>query len=153
MLSISVNVFQNANVNAPSRGISDQLFARQPLNKDKTQIAALVHLPDQLVDLLFPVAQVAALNVVLKLPLAEAARWAVELERPQEVGRRLEVGANSADLVDQILHTDHAVLAQVLLDDLIVSQGNPLLINLAVTTLCQSRQYCQHLFKLGSLLL
>ena len=40
-------------------------------------ILYLVHLPDQLVDVLFPVAQVTALNKVLELPLVEAAIRAV----------------------------------------------------------------------------
>jgi hypothetical protein len=41
-----------------------------------------VHLPDQVVDLVFPVAQVTAFNEVLELPLTEAASWAVKLEWP-----------------------------------------------------------------------
>lgn len=132
----------NADVNAQSRGISDQLFARQPI-KDKTSNIALVHLPDQLVDLLFPVAQVTAFDEVLKLPLAEAACWAVELKRPQKVGRRLEVWSNGADLMDEVLHTDHAVLSEVLFNDLVVGQRKALLVNLSVTTLWGWNQYWQ----------
>ena len=47
----------------------------------------------------------------------------------------LEVGSNSEDLVDQILHADNAVLAQVGLDDRVVGEGNALLIDLSVSTL------------------
>lgn len=100
-------------------------------------ISHLVHLPDQLIDVLFPVAQVATLNEVLELPLVETAVGAVQLEWPQEVRGLLEVGADSVDLVDEVLHTDHAVLSEVLLDDLVVSQRQTLLINLAITALCR----------------
>jgi hypothetical protein len=103
-------------------------------------ISYLVHLPNQLVDVVFPVAQVTALNKVLELPLVEAAVRAIKLERPQEVRGLLEVGANGVDLVDQILHTDHAILLEVLLNDLVVSQRDALLINLSISTLCRTSQ-------------
>lgn len=44
-----------------------------------------IHLLDQLVDLLFSIAQVAAFDEMLKLPLLEAAVGVVELEWPQEI--------------------------------------------------------------------
>ena len=47
----------------------------------------------------------------------------------------LEVGADSVDLVDEILHADDAVLAEVLLDDGVVGQGDALLVDLAVAAL------------------
>ena len=53
-----------------------------------------------------------------------------ELEWPQEVGGLLEVGANSVDLVDQVLNADDVVLAQSLLNDSIVDQRNAALVNL-----------------------
>ena len=37
--------------------------------------------------------------------------------------------------MNQILHTDHAELAKVLFDDLIVSQRETLTVNLAIATL------------------
>ena len=86
--------------------------------------------------MVFTVAQVTTLDEVLKLPLVEAAVGAVQLERPQEVRGLLEVGADGVDLVDEILHTDHAVLSEVLLDDLVVSQRQALLVNLAISALC-----------------
>ena len=43
--------------------------------------------------------------------LAVALLGRAQLERPEEVGRLLEVGADGEDLVDQILHTDDVVLA------------------------------------------
>jgi hypothetical protein len=82
-----------------------------------------VHLPNQIIDLVFPVAQVTTFDEVLELPLAEAAGRAVQLEWPQEVGCGLEVRADGADLMNHIFHTDHAELAEVLFDDLVVSQG------------------------------
>jgi hypothetical protein len=103
-------------------------------------ISYLVHLPDQLVDVVFPVAQVTSLNKVLELPLVEAAVGAVKLERPQEVRGLLEVGANGVDLVDEVLHTDHTVLLKVLLNNLVVSQRDALLVNLSVSTLCKTSQ-------------
>lgn len=72
---------------------------------------------------------------MLELAGVEAAGRVGELEGPQEVVGLLEVGADGVDLVDQILHTDDAVLAEVLLDDLVVGEGNTLLVNLAVTAL------------------
>jgi hypothetical protein len=110
--------------NAKPRGI----FKSQSLLKS-------IHLPDQFVDLVLAVAQVSALDKVLELPLTEAAGWAVQLEGPQEVRGLLEVGADGVNLVDQILHTDHAVLAEILLDDLVVGERQALLVDLAISTL------------------
>lgn len=47
----------------------------------------LVHLPDELVDVGFPVAEVSTLNVVLELACPPAASGVRELERPEEVAR------------------------------------------------------------------
>jgi hypothetical protein len=98
----------------------------------------LVHLLDELVDLVFSVAQITALDEVLELPLVEAASRAVQLEWPQEVRSLLEVGPDSVNLVDEILHTDHAVLAEILFDNLVVRQRQSLLIDLAISALCTS---------------
>lgn len=65
----------------------------------------------------------------------EATVGAGQLERPDKVVGLLEVGANSVDLVDQVLHADNAVLAEVLLDELVVRERDTLLVNLAVATL------------------
>ena len=101
-------------------------------------VSYLVHLPDQVVDVVFPVAQVTTLNEVLELPFLEAAVGAVQLEWPQEVGGLLEVGADSVNLVDKVFHADHAVLSKVVLDDLVVSQRQALLVNLSVSALCRT---------------
>jgi hypothetical protein len=95
----------------------------------------LVHLPDQSIDVLLPIAKVTTLNEVLELARAEATSGVAELEGPQEVGGLLEVGADSVDLMNEILHAENAKLAQVLLNDGVVSQGDALAVDLAITAL------------------
>lgn len=72
---------------------------------------------------------------MLELARVETTGRVGELEGPQEVGGLLEVGADGVDLVDKILNADNAVLAKVLLDDLVVGEGEALAVDLAVTTL------------------
>lgn len=72
---------------------------------------------------------------MLELPRAEPASRVGELERPQEVRNLLEVGADSVDLVDEVLHADNAKLAQVLLYDGIVCERDALLVDLAIAAL------------------
>ena len=95
----------------------------------------LVHLPDQSIDPLLPITVVTTLNVVQELPRVPSASWVAKLERPQEVACLLEVGANREDLVNEILHTHNAQLAEVFFDDGIVGQGDALLVDLAITAL------------------
>ena len=85
--------------------------------------------------MLLTVAKVTTLDVVLELAGTEATSGVGELEGPEEVGGLLEVGANGVDLVDQVLHTDNAVLGKVLLDDGVVGEGNALLVDLGVSAL------------------
>jgi hypothetical protein len=91
---------------------------------------------DQFVDLLLSITQITTFDKVLELPLVEAASRAVKLKWPQEVRGLLKVGADCVYLVDQVLHADHAVLAKVLLNDFVVSQGTSLLVDLAISSLC-----------------
>ena len=72
---------------------------------------------------------------MLELAWTEASSWVGELEWPQEVAGLLEVGAHGEDLMDQILNAHKAVLAQVVLDKLVVGKGDTLLVDLAVTAL------------------
>jgi hypothetical protein len=95
----------------------------------------LVHLADEGVDSLLAVTKVTTLDEVLELAGAETTSGVGELEGPEEVGGLLEVGANSEDLVDEILNTDNAVLAKVLLNNGVVGKSNTLLVDLSVTTL------------------
>ena len=95
----------------------------------------LVHLLDEGVDEVLAVAKVTTLDEVLELARAEATGGRGQLEGPQEVGGLLEVGADGVDLVDQVLNADDAVLAEVLLDELVVGDGQALLVDLAVAAL------------------
>ena len=90
---------------------------------------------DESVDLVLTVTKITTLDEVLELADVEAAVRVGQLEGPQEVAGLLEVGADGIDLVDQILHTDNAVLAEGLLDDGVVGKGNTLLVDLSVTAL------------------
>jgi hypothetical protein len=72
---------------------------------------------------------------MLELPGAEATSGGAQLEWPEEVAGLLEVGADSVNLVDQVLDADNAELAEVLLDDVVVSDRQTLLVDLSVTAL------------------
>lgn len=85
--------------------------------------------------MLLPVAHITTLNEVLELAGPEAAGGVAELEGPEEVRGLLEVRPDSVDLVDEILHADDAVLAEVLLDDGVVRQGDALAVDLAIAAL------------------
>jgi hypothetical protein len=82
-----------------------------------------------------PIAKIATFDEVLELPRPETASGVGELEGPQEVGGLLEVGPNGVDFVDKVLDADDTELAQVCLNDLIVSERDALLVDLAITTL------------------
>lgn len=94
-----------------------------------------VHLPDELVDVAFPVTEVTALNEMLELARPPATSGVGELEGPQEVGGLLEVGARGGNLVDKVLDAKNVVLAEVLLDHGVVAEWDALLGDLAVATL------------------
>ena len=85
--------------------------------------------------MLLSVTQVTTLDEVLELAGSETTSGVGQLERPEEVASLFEVGADGVDLVNQILHTDDAVLAEVLLNDGVVGEGNALLVDLSVTAL------------------
>lgn len=95
----------------------------------------LVHLADQSVDVLFPVTGVTTFDEVLELASTETTVGVGELEWPQEVVGLLEVGADSEDLVDEILHAHDTVLAQVVLNKLVVGQRDALLVDLSISSL------------------
>lgn len=95
----------------------------------------LVHLADEAVNGLLAVTKITTLDEVLELAGAEATGGVGQLEGPEEVGRLLEVGADGVDLVDEILHADNAVLAEVLLNDGVVGKSDTLLVDLSVSTL------------------
>jgi hypothetical protein len=102
----------------------------------RTKTKNLVHLADKSVNVLLPVAQVTTLDEVEELAGTETTSGVAELEGPEEVAGLLEIGTDGVDLVDQILHADNVVLAEVLLNDGVVGQGNALLLgSLGVSTL------------------
>lgn len=88
----------------------------------------LVHLADELVDVLLTVTEVTSLNEVEELALVEATGWVRELEWPEEVGGLLEVWSDLVDLVDQVFHADNTVLAKVLLNDGVVGKRDAVLL-------------------------
>merc|ERR1719337_825197 len=59
----------------------------------------------------------------------------VQLERPQEVGGVLEVGANRQDLMDQVLHADDAELAQGALNEVVGGDWGAVAVDLDEPTL------------------
>jgi len=92
-------------------------------------------LSDQSIDVLLSVTKITTLDKVLELSGTETAVGVGQLEWPQEVACLLEVGSDGEDLVDQILHADDAVLAEVVFDKLVVGQSDALLVDLSVSTL------------------
>merc|ERR1719443_2177811 len=107
----------------------DRGFAKNHMISDN-----LNHQPEESVDLVLPVAEVTALNKVVGL-LSPSTGGVVQLEGPQEVRGILEVGANSKDLVDEILHADDSHLAELSLDDVVGGDGGTVSINLDKSTL------------------
>lgn len=93
-------------------------------------VVLLQHTLDKGVDLCAPLSCITTLVEVEQL-LAEAAVRVRQLEGPQEVVGLLEVGAHGVDLVDQVLHADDARLAEVVLDDRVVRDGDALLVHLS----------------------
>merc|ERR1719239_1095140 len=94
----------------------------------------LNHLFQQLIDLVLTAAKVTTLDEVVDLLPPPTGRG-VQLERPQEVGGVLEVGSNGQNLVDEILHTDDAELAQGALNQIIGGDGSAVAVDLDKSTL------------------
>lgn len=72
---------------------------------------------------------------MFKLPRTESASRVTELEWPEEIGGLFEIWANRNDFMDQVLHADDPILAQIFLNQRVVSESNALLVDLAVATL------------------
>lgn len=70
-----------------------------------------------------------------ELSCSETTVGVAELEWPKEVGSLLEVWSDGVDLVDQVFHADNTELAQVVFDQLVVCQGNTLLVDLSISSL------------------
>ena len=95
----------------------------------------LVHLLDQRINLLLPVPQITALDEMLEFSRPKPTRRIRQLEWPQKVARLLEIRPHGHNLMHQILHADDAEFAKVLLDDLVIGEWDPLLIDLPISTL------------------
>ena len=65
----------------------------------------------------------------------ETSSWTSKLEWPQEVVCLLEVWSNCVDLVDEIVNRFDADFAEGFLDDLVIGEGNSLLIDLSISSL------------------
>merc|ERR1712062_854219 len=96
MINISVPLCykQNTRLQEPSSN-----------NKAPVSTTHLVHFPDHIIDLIFPISSISSLNVVDTL-LGKTTKGRGQLERPQETVGCLEVRANSVNLVDKVLDTD-----------------------------------------------
>ena len=72
---------------------------------------------------------------MLEFPRPESTSGVAQLEWPQKVTSLLEIRSDSNNLMDQVLHTDDAKFAQLLLDDLVIGEGNALLVDLSIAAL------------------
>jgi len=92
-------------------------------------------LSDKCIDLVLAISQISPFYKVTEFSRTETTSWVAELEWPEEVCGLLEVGANSVDLVNEILNADNAILAKVLLNNGVVGESNALLVDLSISTL------------------
>ena len=122
-LSFGANTRNNL---AATEALSQHLLCCCPLNS--------IHLPYQAVDVILPVAQVTPLHEMLEFSSPEAPGRIAELERPQKIAGLFEVRSHSEDLVNQVLHAHDAIFAQVGLNERIVGQRDPLLLDLPIAT-------------------
>lgn len=111
---------------------------------------SLDHLVDQLGHVLLPVSGITTLDVASELSRPPSTSGVGELEGPKVGGSLLEVGSASSDLVNQVLHTyllvevfgrmgkrhtDDTEFTELLLDDLVVGDGDSLSVDLCVSSL------------------
>ncbi|GMF20350.1 unnamed protein product [Phytophthora fragariaefolia] len=127
-------IFQTDLLKHPSRVEPAQTPCCWKTPREYDRPNSLQALLDELVDFSATVAGVTALGEVQQL-LGVAAVGGRQLEGPQEVGGLLEVLADREDLVDQVLDTDDADVAQGLLDHRVVRQRDTLATDLAESTL------------------
>jgi len=94
----------------------------------------LVHLSDEIVDLVFSVTEVTTFNEVVG-DTSVTSSWAGEFESPEEVVGSLEVWSNSENFVDQIFGGLDANVSNVLVNDSVVREGDSLTVDLAISAL------------------
>ena len=92
------------------------------------------HAGNELIDEVFTVSENTTVGEGVSL-LFETLEGAVELEGPEEVVGFLEVGAHGPDLVDEVLDAGDALLAEGLLDDGVVVEGDARAVHLTEATL------------------
>lgn len=92
------------------------------------------HSADEIVDELLSVSVVTTLLEGVSL-VGEATLGGVQLEVPHEVVGLLEVGADGEEFVDEVLNAVDAKLAEVVRDQLVVDDGDSLLIDSSETSL------------------
>jgi len=97
-------------------------------------LLSLVHLSDELVDILLSVAKVTTLHVMLELPCSPSACGVREFEWPQEVGGLFEVGSSSGNFMDKIFDAKNIELSEGFFNNGIVCKGNALLIDFTKST-------------------
>jgi hypothetical protein len=76
-------------------------------------IKKLVHLTNEVVQLVLPISSITRLDIVVAL-LLETTQWTAQLEWPQKVVGFFEVRTNSVDLMNKILDANDAKLAKSL---------------------------------------
>ena len=111
----------------------------------ETHKGTLVHPAHQGIDLVLSVAVVPSFAEVVPLLLEPTTRIR-QFERPQKFVGLLEVGSNSEDFVDQILHADNAKLAQFAFNNAVGGDGDALSVDFSVTTFVNQLLDC---FKVG----
>lgn len=87
-----------------------------------------VHPPDERIDIFLAIPELTSLNEMVELPWTEPAIRIAQLEGPEEVVCLLEVGSDRVDLMNQVLHTHDAELAEVRLNNGIVGERDACLL-------------------------
>lgn len=67
--------------------------------------------------------------------LSESSSGTSQFEGPKEVVRLLEVSSTSVDFLHQVLQRSDSVLGQASFDEVVISEGDSLLVNLSVASL------------------
>jgi len=75
----------------------------------------------------------------VSLEVAPSSLWSVELEWPQETASLSEVWSNGEDFMNQIFNALNSVLSEGLFDDIVISDGDSLVVNLSVSSLVDQR--------------
>ena len=94
----------------------------------------LIHFSDKLVDLVFTVTMVTALNKVCG-HLTETTLRRTQLEWPQEIVSLLKMLTNSVNFMNEILRANDTMFSQLLFNDGVICDGNTLFAHFAKTTL------------------